>query len=296
MEVLLSIIQAILGFGFDVITILFKVILAFIVGGIVAFKGRNSLIWGLITFFFPWVFFIVIFLPRKYPKFKSYLKEKEEFKGKNPVIASIMALSAVVAKADGSVSREEIALIKRFISSNFNISSEELNEYGDVFDYGKNHPDEYKEFTKVIVTFYRSKDTVIAIAYLLIAIAMEDNGMSDAEDSQIRDIVLEMGLSEYEYNGIKNSFVQSRTYYGNENGANFGQNKETLIKKYCKVLGVENQASMIEIKKAYRKLVKEHHPDKIASKGMPEEYMKYANSKISEINEAYDYLKKVKEA
>lgn len=296
MELLLNIIQAILGFGFSVIGILVHVIIAFIVGGIAYFKGRSFLLWGFATYFFPWIFFVIIFFPRKYPKFKSYLKEKEEFKGKNPVIASIMALSAVVAKADGSVSREEIALIKKFISSNFNISSEELNEYGDVFDYGKNHPDEYKEFTKVIVTFYRSKDTVIAIAYLLIAISMEDGGMTEAEDNQIRDIVFEMGLSEYEYNGIKNSFVQSRTYYGNENDTGFGQNKENLIKKYCEILGVDNQASMVEIKKAYRKLVKEHHPDKIASKGMPEEYMKYANSKIAELNEAYEYLKKVKEA
>lgn len=45
------------------------------------------------------------------------------------------------------------------------------------------------------------------------------------------------------------------------------------------------------IKKAYRKLAKEYHPDKVMSEGMPDEYVEYANKRFSEISHAYDQLK-----
>ncbi len=292
----INIVEAILGIGFSLIAGLLRIVFAFIAGMIAVFKGRNFLLWGAGTLFFPWVIFIIIFMPRKQPRFRSYISEKEEFRGKNPVIASILALSAIVAKSDGNVTKEEISIIKRFISSHFGISRQELNTYGSVFEYGKNNPHEYKEFTRIITTYYRRRDIIIAIAYLLVSIAMQDGQVSDKEDIQIRDILSELGLSEYEYNSIKNSFTQGRTQYNRQNTRGYAQNQQSLIKKYSKVLGIDEDASLSEAKKAYRKLVKEYHPDKAASKGMPEEYVEFANKKVSEINEAYDYLKKVKGA
>ena len=72
------------------------------------------------------------------------------------------------------------------------------------------------------------------------------------------------------------------------------QSREDLVKKYSEVLGVSPDASLSEIKKAYRKLVKEYHPDKLASGSVPEDYIAFANQKIRDINEAYEYLEKVK--
>jgi DnaJ family protein C protein 3 len=59
-------------------------------------------------------------------------------------------------------------------------------------------------------------------------------------------------------------------------------------KDYYKVLGVSRDADERDIKRAYRKLVKEHHPDKSAAKGVPKEV---AQAKIAAINEAYETLK-----
>lgn len=292
---LISVIQSILGFGLDIIAILFKMMFAFFSGFIALLKGRNFFLWGMGTLIFPWLFFIVLFIPRTYPRFQSYMVNKEEFRGKNPVIASIMALSAIVAKSDGNVTKEEISVIKRFISSNFRISYEELNSYGHVFDYGKNHPNEYSEYTRILNTFYKRKDQMIAIAYLFVSIAMQDGQISEEEDMRIRSILFQLGVSEYEYSSIKNAFTSGRTYYENQTGQGYRESSESLIKKYSRVLEVDEDASMSDIKKAYRTLVKEYHPDKIAN-GMPEDYKEFANKKIIEINEAYDYLKKVKEA
>ncbi|MFA0660246.1 DnaJ domain-containing protein, partial [Vibrio splendidus] len=61
-----------------------------------------------------------------------------------------------------------------------------------------------------------------------------------------------------------------------------------------KVLGVSESADGKEVKKAYRKLMNEHHPDKLMAKGLPPEMMNVAKEKSQEIQNAYDLIKKVK--
>jgi DnaJ like chaperone protein len=56
-------------------------------------------------------------------------------------------------------------------------------------------------------------------------------------------------------------------------------------------LGLEASASDTEVKKAYRKLVSQYHPDKLVSRGLPEEMMDIAKSRVREINAAYDQIK-----
>lgn len=293
---LLELIMCILGIGFSLIAMIFKIILAIVVGGIAGFKRRNALLWGGAALFFPWIFFVIIFMPKKYPRFSGALSGEEAFRGKNPVIASIMALSAMIAKSDGNVSREEISFIKKFISSHFGIYGEELDSYAEAFNYGKNHPETYKEFTNVLREFYVRRDVVIALAYLFVSIAMQNDSMSDVTDQLVRKILSELGLTEYEYSSIKNSFTHQQGYYGGQSDYTTRESQSDLVKKYCKVLDVDENANMTDIKKAYRKLVKEYHPDKLASESMPKEYEDFANKKIIEINEAYEYLKKIKEA
>lgn len=302
MGYLFGIIQSIFSFGFNLITMLFTFILAAIIAGIAFFKGRSPLIWGMLGFFFPWLIFIMPFIPRKVPKFTGDLRYNEAFRGKNPVIASIMALAAIVAKSDGNISREEINLVKQFVVKYFGVSYEALNEYAGAFEYGKNHPEDYKEFTRMITGYYNRRDVILAIAYLLVSITMQDGtSMSEVENEQIRRILAELGISGYEYESIKASFRGQQYDYGysnysNNNGGGFGrQTSQSLTKKYADILGVDENASMSEIKKAYRKLVKEYHPDKMAAESMPEDYINFANQKIIEINEAYEYLKNLRE-
>jgi DnaJ like chaperone protein len=56
-------------------------------------------------------------------------------------------------------------------------------------------------------------------------------------------------------------------------------------------LGLKEDASAQEIKKAYRKLVSQYHPDKLVSQGLPEEMMEMSKKRVREINAAYDKIK-----
>lgn len=304
----MEIISALLALTGNVIGFFFTVLAAVIVGLTMSAKGRNGLLWGIGALFFPWVVFFVFLIPAKVPKLHPSIRNHEAFRGLNPVVASIMALSAIVAKADGSVTKEEIQLVKKFVSQRFGVASTSLNNYEAAFNYGKTHPEDYKYFTELI-RGYRRYDIITNVSYLFIGMAMQDGSVSSEEERVVKAITSALGLSDYEYQSIKRHMSsggsQAGGYSHYSGGYNRGYNqygggsqmpREDLTKKYAQVLGVSPDDDMGTIKKAYRKLAKEHHPDKMASEGMPEDYMSYANERIAEINEAYDYLKKVKEA
>jgi len=59
---------------------------------------------------------------------------------------------------------------------------------------------------------------------------------------------------------------------------------------------VSESASDAEVKKAYRRLISQHHPDKLVSKGLPDEMMKIAKEKTQQITEAYDTIRDLRKA
>jgi DnaJ like chaperone protein len=106
---------------------------------------------------------------------------------------------------------------------------------------------------------------------------MADGVLHPAEEQILRAAPAMLGLHGDIYDTIKRQFVSDLSHH------------------YA-MLGLQNGADMNEVKKAYRKLVSEYHPDKVIAKGLPEDFIKFAEEKFRDINEAYEAIKKARKA
>ena len=108
---------------------------------------------------------------------------------------------------------------------------------------------------------------------ILLRVSVADGTLNAAEEALILKAVNTFHFSDTQYRTLKSKYVQD-------------------IDKHYATLGTDRSATDEQIKKQYRKLVHEYHPDKIASKGLPEEFTRFAENKFREIQEAYDSIKK----
>ncbi|MDH5649967.1 MAG: DnaJ domain-containing protein, partial [Gammaproteobacteria bacterium] len=89
------------------------------------------------------------------------------------------------------------------------------------------------------------------------------------------------------------AMVQAQEYYVGGNRGEYdpsgAPSHSNLVHAYT-LLGIKENATDAEVKTAYRKLMSQHHPDKLVSRGLPEEMMKLATEKTQEIKAAYEAI------
>ncbi len=181
---------------------------------------------------------------------------------------SVLILSAAVMKADGKVLKSELDYIKKFFLKQF--GEEKTKEIMLAFrDILKKDIDIYSVSSQI--NHYMSPSEKQLLVQYLFGIALADGNLHENEIELIHTISKLIGLSEYEFNSLKAMYITERT-------------------SSYKILGIEENATNDEIKKAFRKLAIEYHPDKVTHLG--EEFQKEANEKFQKINEAYNKIKK----
>lgn len=191
-----------------------------------------------------------------------------------------------IAKADGRVTTAEINLAKR-IMSQLALTDEMRATAIKLFEQGK---DSDFPLYGVLDQFRREchRRTHLIRMFLEIQIqaAYADGVLDQAEETVLRKICSHLGISRFEYERIKLQFQAQQRFYGQS------QNKpaEILDDAYA-VLGIPESATDAEIKKAYRRLMSQHHPDKLVAKGLPEEMMIIAKEKTQKIRKAYEVIK-----
>ena len=180
---------------------------------------------------------------------------------------SLLILSAAVMKADGKVTRTELNYVKQFISNNFGAARapEYVKILGELIKKDFNLQE-----VSMQVKQYMDYSSRLMILQFLFGIALSDGQSHASEMDVIQTIATYLGISNNDYASIKAMFIKDT------NSA-------------YKILGVSEDVTNDELKKAYRKLAKKYHPDKVSHLG--EEIKKAAEVKITAINAAYDAIK-----
>ena len=184
------------------------------------------------------------------------------------------SMLAKVAQADGRISPKEIQAVEDFMANELNLSPESKRFAVEIFETAINSPMAFQDFAGQFYHQFHNQPRLLDLMIdVLLRLSVADGALSDSEEKLISSAARIFRFSEQKYNELKARYAPD-------------------FEKYYAILGIHSRASDDEIKRQYRKLVKEYHPDKIASKGLPEEFNKFANDKFREIQDAYDAVRK----
>ena len=186
---------------------------------------------------------------------------------------SLIVLSAKLSKADGQVSKEELIAVK----DKLKIPENELDQVGKIFNKAKEESAGYQPYAQQIAQIYKGNINVLdEVINILFYIAEADGNVSDSEFKMIEHIAQIFGLSEIQFNSIKESRKSSEK-----------------LNPYV-VLESKPDEAIEVIRKRYLKLSKEHHPDLLMSKGVPQEGIEESKAKMRVINSAWEQIQKLK--
>lgn len=193
-----------------------------------------------------------------------------------------------LAKADGKVSQAEIRLAEQ-VMQQMELSPGMRETAVRLFNEGKAADFPLDEVVEQFRAECHGRTTLIQMFLeILLAAAYADGRMEQVEDRLMLHICDLLGISEFEYRRLER-MVQAQAGFAGRRGGT-GPSAQSVDDAYA-VLGVDSASSDSEVKKAYRRLLSQHHPDKLVSKGLPEEMMKVAAQKTHEIKQAYDRIK-----
>ena len=186
---------------------------------------------------------------------------------------SLIVLSAKLSKAYGQVSKEELIAVK----DKLRIPENELDQVGKIFNKAKEESAGYEPYAQQIAQIYRGNINVLEeVINILFYIAEADGNVSESEHKMIEHIAQIFGLTEIQFNSIKES-------------------RKSSDKLNPYIVLESNPDDTIEIiRKRYLKLSKEHHPDLLISKGVPQEVIDESKAKMRAINSAWDQVQKLK--
>ena len=182
---------------------------------------------------------------------------------------AVIALGAKMAKADGQVKRSEVAAFREV----FRIAAEDEADAARVFNLARTDVAGYLEYARSIRKMFQDESGVLCdVMEGLFHIAVADGEYHPAEDRFLADVAGVFGLSEPAFRALRTRFVPD------------------AAPDPWSVLGVSPDMDRGAIREAWRKLVRETHPDSMMARGLPEEAVQLAEKRMRDINRAWDEI------
>lgn len=201
---------------------------------------------------------------------------------------TIFRLMGYVAKSDGRVSEEEVAHTEALIAQ-LGLDDEQRHQAIMLFKEGA---DEAFEPEPVVANFRQGTGghRVLSQTLLmfLVALALADRELHEAEREALQRIGTLLGYAPQAVEELLRMAAAQGHFHGETSG---GSSAPSLDDAYA-ALGVSADAPDAEVKRAYRKLMSENHPDKLSARGVPEEMLRLATEKSQEIQAAYEMVRK----
>lgn len=202
-------------------------------------------------------------------------------------LESTFAVMGCLCKADGRVSEDELEA-SRQLWDRLRLNEAQRAQARADFNRGKRSDfDLDAELARIRqIATHQPALRQVFLQVQLAAVAA-DGKLHPAEQEMLMRVVQGLGCSQDEIARIE-AMLRGGPPGGGEQGLS--------LEGAYRVLGVEPDASDAEIKKAYRRLMSENHPDKLAAKGLPDSMREVAKERTSEIGSAYERIRKARDA
>ncbi|GAB6094492.1 TerB family tellurite resistance protein [Desulfatiferula olefinivorans] len=205
-------------------------------------------------------------LPKAEPKPKLSSNEQTQM----IFFVAVFSMLAKMANADGKICEHEHEIVEQFIKKDLRLNSESRTIAMTIFRKAVDSDETFEQFAVQFYEQFHSQPGFLEfILDVLVRVSTADGTFSDEEETLLLKAVRIFHYPTESYLKIKSRHMAPGI-------------------DYHAVLGCDRRDSDEFVKKQYRKLVQEYHPDKIAAKGLPDEFVAFASDKFREIQEAYE--------
>jgi DnaJ like chaperone protein len=206
------------------------------------------------------------------------------------LVESTFSVMGALCKADSVVTRHEINAVEQVFRM-FNLQGEQKQQAKDAFNRGKQPDFDLDAAVDSFAAISRGRGPLLQLFLQVQCMAIAADGkIHPAEHEMLVRIARRLGLAERDVLQLE-ALLRAATGRGSAPGAPPTQDR---LKDAYAALGVTPDSSGAEIKRAYRKLISANHPDKLASRGLPESMREVAEERSREINSAYDLIKEAR--
>ena len=203
------------------------------------------------------------------------------------LIDSTFSVMGALCKADSVVTRDEIDAVKRTFGM-LNLDDGQREQAKAAFTRGKQPGFDLDAAVDDFARISRGRGPLVQLFLQLQLMAVAADGqIHPAEHAMLVRVARRLGLQESDVSQLE-ALLRAAT--GGPSAAGAPPSKDRLDDAYA-ALGVTPASSASEIKRAYRKLISQNHPDKLAARGLPESMRAVAEERSREINSAYDLIK-----
>lgn len=200
---------------------------------------------------------------------RSIPSQKREQTKSGDFEVSLLVLSAIVMKADGEVSELEKNYVRDYFVKIY--GKERANHAFQLFNGILKKQDISTREICQQIQLYMDHSSRLQLLHYLFGVTKADGHVSENEVELIEKIAGYLYINERDYQSIKAMFYNP-------------------VDSAYKILEIDKSVSNDEVKKAYRKMAKKYHPDKVQHLG--EEHVKGANEKFQQVQKAYEQLQK----
>jgi len=188
---------------------------------------------------------------------------------------AVIALGAKMAKADGRVTRDEVSAFRQV----FSVPPEDEDNAARVFNLARQDVAGFDTYARKIATMFDGdRETLMDIMEGLFHIAMADGEYHPREDAFLKEVAQIFGLRDCCFRGLRDRYAPDAGHDPYD------------------VLDVDHDAPLDEVRAAWKRAVRESHPDRMQARGVPPEAVKLAERRLVAVNAAWEEISRARAA